>query len=192
MVREAFAAYVAEELRSANVSYAPGALPMAEWARYRHTLHVDGISCSSRLPQQLALGGVVIREQSGYLAFYDRPGLLQPMLHFLPFWRDRPHEVLAAMEWVAANEDAAQRMAARGQAFVRRYLSKQALECFWLLLLRALARLQRFQPGQRGGKPLRLMPVEEWLAAQEGLVKGWGLGHVTDIGAELELLPEPW
>lgn len=31
-----------------------------------------GISCSSRIVQLLALGSVVLREQSGYMGFYDR------------------------------------------------------------------------------------------------------------------------
>jgi hypothetical protein len=38
-----------------------------------------------RLEQLLALGSLVIKEESGYQAFYHH--LLQPGVHYVPFWK---------------------------------------------------------------------------------------------------------
>ncbi|KAG2433671.1 hypothetical protein HXX76_008042 [Chlamydomonas incerta] len=210
MVREALADYLAQELRHPNITYSKGSTPMADWARHRMVMHVDGISCSSRIVQLLALGSVVLREQSGYTAFYDR--LLAKFVHYVPFWSQRPREVLWAYNWVLANDEAARAIAGRGQAFARHFLSREAVECFWLLLLRQYARLQRFRPGARGpeaaaaaagagaaaptgtaggagGQRLVLTPIDDWLAKQEGTVTGWAPTHVADRGRELDLLP---
>lgn len=100
----------------------------------------------------------------------------------MPFWSQRPREVLWAYNWVLANDEAARAIAARGQAFARHFLSREAVECFWLLLLRHYARLQRFRPGTRavaaaaaaarnsigtgGAQQLVLTPIDDWLAKQ--------------------------
>ncbi|KAG2438449.1 hypothetical protein HYH02_010904 [Chlamydomonas schloesseri] len=204
MVREALADYLAQELQHPNITYSKGSTPMADWARYRMVMHVDGISCSSRIVQLLALGSVVLREQSGYLAFYDR--LLTKFVHYVPFWSQRPREVLWAFNWVLANDHAARAIAGRGQAFARHFLSREAVECFWLLLLRQYSRLLRFKPGTRqgaeagagggggagggSGQRLVLTPIDDWLAKQEGTVTGWAPTHVADRGRELDLLPD--
>ncbi|KXZ53151.1 hypothetical protein GPECTOR_7g1043 [Gonium pectorale] len=163
-VRLEFSAYTESELRHPGILYSGGHTPIAEWVNYRMVMHMDGISCSSRLPQLLTLGSVVLREVSGYQAFFDK--LLQKFVHYVPFWAHRPREVLWAYNWVNSNTEAAQRVAAAGAAFAREYLNRQAVECYWLLLLQQYARLQRFAPGQRKGQPLQLVPIDTWLAQQ--------------------------
>lgn len=41
-------------------------IPLTQWADYRWLVHVDGITCSSRLEKLLSLGSLVLREESGY------------------------------------------------------------------------------------------------------------------------------
>ncbi|KAG2482934.1 hypothetical protein HYH03_018159 [Edaphochlamys debaryana] len=216
MVREQFSLYLDQELKHPGIIYSRGKVNISNWAEYKMVMHVDGISCSSRLHQLLALGSVVLREQSGYYCFYDK--LLTEFIHYVPFWRHRPREVEWAYNWVVAHDAAARTMAQRGQDFVRTYLNQAALECYWSLLLREYARLQRFTPGWRraGGKgggsrrrlrggdgaadaagagaqlrPLQLTPVADWLAKQEGLVKEWSPTGVADLGRDMVLLPAP-
>ncbi|GFR44411.1 hypothetical protein Agub_g5644 [Astrephomene gubernaculifera] len=144
MLREKFAQYLKEELRHPDIVYEEFS-PIETWGKNKMVIHIDGITCSSRVWQLLALGSVVLREQSNYYAFYDK--LLHKFVHFVPFWQHRPREVLWAYNWVTENDEAARRIAARGQAFVRDALTMDALECYWLMLLRQLADLQRYDPG---------------------------------------------
>ena len=61
---------------------------MQDWAKFKYIAHVDGISCSSKLEQSLAVGSLVFKEESGYRSFFHR--LLRPFVHYVPFWRERP------------------------------------------------------------------------------------------------------
>eukprot|EP00955_Chlamydomonas_euryale_P082409 363718-Chlamydomonas_euryale.AAC.8 len=45
-------------------------VPMADHARFKYLLHLDGQTCSSRLEQLLVMGSLVLKEESGYHAFY--------------------------------------------------------------------------------------------------------------------------
>ncbi|EFJ43134.1 hypothetical protein VOLCADRAFT_106931 [Volvox carteri f. nagariensis] len=173
-VREAFSTYLAQELQHTNISYSHDVVPLEQWARYKMVMHVDGITCSSRIFQLLALGSVVLREQSGYFAFYDK--LMKKFHHYVPFWSNRPREVVWAYNWVTANDAAARAIAVRGQQFARQFLNREAIECYWVLLLQQYANLQRFTPGERRGngdaggggvRQLELVPVVDWLKSQD-------------------------
>ncbi|KAG2482933.1 hypothetical protein HYH03_018158 [Edaphochlamys debaryana] len=195
-VRKGFMHYVMDELRHPNITYQVEGIPMSDWAAYKMAIHVDGISCSSRVHQLLALGTVVLREQSGYFSFYDK--LLTKFIHYVPFWRHRPREVEWAYNWVVAHDAAARTMAQRGQDFVRTYLNAAAIECFWALLWEEYARLQRFRPGYRRGpggggeREVPAMPVAEWIAKQEGIHSDfWATKSIAAIGPQLCLLPRP-
>jgi hypothetical protein len=39
---------------------------LVDWAQFRYVAHVDGISCSCRLEKLLALGSLLIKEESNY------------------------------------------------------------------------------------------------------------------------------
>jgi hypothetical protein len=49
---------------------------------------LDGITCTGKLEVVMALGSLVLKEESGYRSFFHR--LLQPFVHYVPFWRHRP------------------------------------------------------------------------------------------------------
>lgn len=182
MVRAGLSHYITTQLRDASITYSFDGVPLRDWAAHKAVLHVDGITCSSKLWQLLALGSVVLREQSGYEAFYDK--LLTKWVHYIPFWRHRPREVVAAHAWVAANDAEAASIAKRGQAFAAELLNKASLDCFWVMLLQQYARLLRFTPGQRQGAVL--IPIDAWLAAQEKAHTDWPDNFVRDMGARLE------
>lgn len=58
------------------------------WARFKYTAHLDGITCSNKLEQTMAVGMLVFKEESGYRSFYHN--MLRPYAHYVPFWRERP------------------------------------------------------------------------------------------------------
>ena len=157
------------------------ALGMREWGKYKYLLHVDGITCSSKLEQELPLGSLILKESSGFRSFYHR--LLVPYEHYLPYWRHRPQELLDALAWAKAHQTESAAIAAAGRTFAKRYLHKRALTCYWRMLLAEYARLQRFQPGAALDAS-RLVPVDEYLRwAREGE----NVTGALHTAAELEL-----
>lgn len=86
--------------------------------RYKYLLHLDGQSCSSRLEQLLVLNSLVLKEESGYVAFYHH--LLKEYKHYLPVWRQGqgPEDVLDAVRWAREHDEAAQQVAQNAQQVV--------------------------------------------------------------------------
>ena len=136
---------------------------MPAWADSRYLVHVDGIGCSAKLEKALALGSLVLKEESGLLSFFS--SLLLPFVHYVPFWRQRPQELLWALAWARRHGRDAERIAAAGQAFVRRQLSPPSLRCYWALLWAEIAALQRFDPGPQAGQRAypAAVPADEFL-----------------------------
>ncbi|GFR46627.1 hypothetical protein Agub_g8232 [Astrephomene gubernaculifera] len=144
---------------------------MLHHASHKWLLHLDGQSCSSRLEQLLVLGSCVLKEESGYYAFFHH--LIQPYQHYVPFWKERPEEAETAMQWLASHDDQAQRMAAAAQQVATTFLHKRALMCYWLKLLQELASLQRFTPGPEGPEGVQRRydfwtSVEEYMEGEGG------------------------
>ena len=156
-------------------------LQMRDWGTYKYLLHIDGITCSSKLEQELPLGSLIFKESSGYRSFFHR--LLTPYEHDVPYWRHRPQELLDALAWAAAHDAEAASIAAAGRLFAKRYLHKRALTCYWCLLLTEYAKLQRFQPGLAFNTS-QLVPAEEYLSWARESDNGT---NVLGIAAELEL-----
>ncbi len=76
-----------------------------------------------RLEQLLVMGSLVMKEESGYYAFFHH--LLRPNEHYVPVWKQRPEDVLEAMEWAKGHDEAAKEMAAKAQAVATQYLNVQ-------------------------------------------------------------------
>jgi hypothetical protein len=139
------------------------AKPMRDWAAHKYVVHLDGNACSSKLEQELPLGSLVFKEMSGYRSFFHR--LLRPFVHYVPFWKFRPQELATALGWVDAHPEAAERIASAGARFAETHLNSGALECYWLLMLREYAKLQRFKVGERQyARPEPHVPVAVFLA----------------------------
>ncbi|KXZ41246.1 hypothetical protein GPECTOR_608g690 [Gonium pectorale] len=119
---------------------------MEEFAGYRYLLHVDGQGLSSRLEFLLTLGSLVLKEESGYVAYYHH--LLRPYEHYVPVWKagSGPEDILEAVDWARAHDAEAQRIAAAGQAFAARHLSAQARVCFWQRLFLSYAAVMTYDP----------------------------------------------
>ena len=156
-------------------------LPMPEWSKYKYIAHVDGVACSSKLEQVLGLGSLVFVEQSGYRSFYHR--LMQPFKHYIPFWTHRPQELLDALAWARANDDAARAIAAEGRAFALHFLNVHALSCYFKLLFREYARLQTFVPGERLNSSM-LVPATEYLRWAQRADNGTKAFILPDIELE--------
>ncbi|KAG1679647.1 hypothetical protein FOA52_006164 [Chlamydomonas sp. UWO 241] len=143
---------------------------MHDHASYRYLVHLDGQSCSSRLEQLLVMGSVVLKEESGYRAFYHH--LLAPYGHYLPFWVEQPEDILDALGWAQANSEQAQRIASRAQALAREVLTGEALACYWRNLVAGISRVLGFVPSVEHARARAggfVQPVAEWLASEPGV-----------------------
>ena len=161
-----------EWVNSSSLEILTKSLPMHEWRQFKYLLHIDGITCTSKLEQMLPLGSLIMKEQSGYRSFFHR--LLVPFEHYVPYWRHRPQELLDALAWARAHDAEAAAIGAASQALARKYLHKDGIRCYWVLLLTELARLQRgFTPGARL-PPAALVPVEEYLGWARAADNGTG------------------
>jgi len=141
--------YLGEFLAGANRSdiVVSEFIPMQEYGNFTMALHTDGIGFSSRLPKELSLGTLILRESSGYTSFWDR--IIQPWVHYVPVYKFRAKEILWAVDWAQSHDEDAQRIANSGREAIKHYGTKDALDCYWLMLFHELARIQTFNPLER-------------------------------------------
>ncbi|GIL62973.1 hypothetical protein Vafri_17137 [Volvox africanus] len=136
---------------------------MMHHASFKWLLHLDGQTCSSRLEQLMVLGSLVVKEESGYEAFFHH--IIQPYKHYLPFWKTFPEETKSALLWASQNDREAAAIASAAQQVALTYLHKRALMCYWLKVLQEIAALLRYTPGPDGGRRTykHMVPLEEYM-----------------------------
>jgi hypothetical protein len=71
---------------------------------------------------------------------------LQPYVHYIPFWRTSPHDILDAVAWAEQHPVETRLIARRARGFVQRHLSRTARLCYWRMLLQQYSALLRFSP----------------------------------------------
>ena len=120
---------------------------MSEWGKNKYIIHVDGISCSNKFEESLATGSLVFKEESGFVAFFH--SLIKPFVHYVPWFKTAPDDLFDGLDWAAQNEKASQRIAMNGRVFVEKYLHPNMVRCYWSLLFREYAKLQRFNVSER-------------------------------------------
>jgi len=149
-----------------------GRIPMSKHSAYKYLVHVDGQGLSSRLDQLLPLNSVVFKEESGYRGFYHH--LLEPEVHYLPFWKDRADDILDVLQWAREHDADAKRIAAEAQKLALKFLNKHARACYWYKLLCALSRLLKYSPGKPSNSQYMqyYMPVAEFLQTEGKAFEG--------------------
>jgi hypothetical protein len=107
-----------------------------EQMQYRMVVVVDGNSVPDRFAEQLAMGAAVLKVDSSHREFWYGDAI--PNVHYIPVARDvsdlaarvREAQLPENSEWVRG-------VAQRGSVFIRSRLSKDALGCYWVQLLKA-------------------------------------------------------
>jgi len=127
-----------------------GKIAMADHAKYKYLVHMDGQGLSSRLDQLLPLNSLIFKEESGYKTFYHH--LLKPGVHYVPFWKKQPDEILDALKWAHMHDNEAKTMAAAGQQVALKYLNRHARACYWYMLLLQFSKMLRYKPGKVEGR----------------------------------------
>ena len=94
---------------------------------YRALLDVDGNSWSSRLPQLMASGAVVLKQHSPYLEFFHE--LLRPDVHYVEVARNLS-DVESAVEAVVKGSERGGEVAVNALRFARQYLTEDAVRLF--------------------------------------------------------------
>jgi hypothetical protein len=120
-------------------------VPIAEHAKFRYLLHLDGITFSNRFQKLLLLGSLVFKIESPYREWFYAG--LRPEDHYIPFARNRCslddlHERVAAAR---ADDPRAKEIAEAGRAFALEHASFAASNCYWYHLLHAYASRQDFE-----------------------------------------------
>ena len=140
--------------------YAPF-VSIAEHAKYKFLLHLDGTGYSSRYMKLLALNSITLKQRSPHYEFFEPA--LKPYVHYLPFsLNDKGDEMGLAeltnemvksgylsmanltgtMRWAIKNDKEARQIANNGMKFVRDYLVMDGAYCYWQEMLSRLSKLQ--------------------------------------------------
>lgn len=90
---------------------------MADHARWKYLLSLDGVSGSSRLEKLMLVNSVTVRESSQYIDAYIRG--MKNMTHFVEVDRNAVGDVgfKWAIDWLKANDAEAQKISNAGQNF---------------------------------------------------------------------------
>lgn len=140
------------------------AVAMRGHAAYAYLAHVDGNGFSGRLDELLTLGGVLLKQDSPFEAFYYP--LLQSGVHYAPLRRDLS-DLCATAAALRADPRRAAALAAAAAGFVRDVLAPDAVLAYVAALLRGYAALQRFTP-RLHPKATPWVPAEATLGARKG------------------------
>ena len=102
-------------------------LPVKEWSRYKYIAHMDGLTCSSKFEKSFRTGSLLFVEQSGFFGYATR--LLTPYVHYVPFYRHFPQELLDVLNWAESNPESAASIAESGRQEIDEVTTLGALEC---------------------------------------------------------------
>ncbi|KAG2497132.1 hypothetical protein HYH03_004723 [Edaphochlamys debaryana] len=71
-------------------------VPMAEHAKYKYLLHLEGITYSSRLNQLMLTNSLVLLQRQPFVEYFYRS--LRPGVHYVPFWNVTPNATAGRLD----------------------------------------------------------------------------------------------
>ena len=110
-------------------------LPLLNHSRYAYLLDVDGLGRACRFEQLLALGSVVLKQDSQLKGHAHEA--LRPGDHFVAV--AHPSKIFEQHRWLRKNPEKAAKIAANGRAFACTHLTSAGRRCSWI------AALQRYK-----------------------------------------------
>jgi len=122
---------------------------LEDWSRYKYVLHLDGISCSTRLLPYLGLGFTTFVEQSGFQQHFQP--WLKPKTHFIPVWKDGPQDLAPNVLWAREHDEQARRIGVNARAFALEHLKRESRERYWALVIAHFAQLLNYPVVKREG-----------------------------------------
>lgn len=137
-----------------------------DWSEYKYIMHLDGISCSTRLTLYLALGFTTFVEQSGYKQHFQ--DWLEDYKNFIPVWDTRhgqgPEDIAQKLAWLMDHDETGKNIGIEARQFAMMHLTEEARRMYWKEILRALSRTLRYTVQPREG----MIPLKEHITAREG------------------------
>ena len=112
-------------------------------ARAKFALCLDGGTTANRLPALLKGGQLVMLEQTSPL-FSHFYAAMQPWVHYVPIGRDSYDDIFDIARILVANDGPARSIAEAGQAFARKYLVREASDCYTKKMLETLGSLVKY------------------------------------------------
>lgn len=122
-------------------------LPMSEHGRYAYLLDTDGFSSAYKLQQLLSTNSLVLHHRSPWRAYYYKAML--EYVHYVPLWHSAADDVLRTIDWLAAHDSVAHRIAANGQYFACEHLTQPGRLCYWQRAIEHYAALLDYKPTLR-------------------------------------------
>lgn len=167
--------------------FVEGALPqeLERWSMIKYILHLDGVTCSTRLTHYLGLGFTTFVEQSGYNQHFA--SWMRPMEHFVPVWKDGPEDLMEQLQWARDHDEEARMIGVRAREFAMRHLTQEARGEYWRALLKEYGRLMTYKPEKRPNA----VPLREFIPFRNAqYLDKHGPGH-QDAYNDLPFYAEP-
>jgi hypothetical protein len=103
-----------------------------EQLKFKMVVMVDGNSLPDRFAHQLALGSVILKQESQHEEFWYKDAI--PWVHYIPVANDLSNLVQRIKEGLS-NETLLRSISHAGSSLVRRKLGENQVQCLWLQLL---------------------------------------------------------
>jgi len=116
-----------------------GYMTLADHARFKYLLHLDGITASGRLSKLLRVNSPVLKQRSPWIEWYHRS--LVEGVHYISFWESHRKDIVHILRFLKTKPRYLQEVARRGQAFAFAYTGKHARRLYWRRALREYAAL---------------------------------------------------
>jgi hypothetical protein len=107
-------------------------MSMADQSACKYILHLDGHVAAFRLSTELAMGSVVLKQDSGYHVWFE--SWMKPWTHFVPLRADLS-DLEGRLQWCVDNDDECKAIAANAFVFYRTYLSQKFILDYWQAML---------------------------------------------------------
>ncbi|KAL4427661.1 hypothetical protein ABPG75_001750 [Micractinium tetrahymenae] len=109
--------------------------------RFKYTLNLDGIGCSTRFQQLLATGQTVIKQESPLRGFFYYA--LQPWVHYVPTGWNGISEIDAVVAFLRQHDALARRIGENSKRFAHDHLNEEGRLCYVKVLMEEMKRLMR-------------------------------------------------
>ncbi|XP_028392699.1 protein O-glucosyltransferase 2-like isoform X2 [Dendronephthya gigantea] len=129
-----------------------------DFFKYKYQITIDGTVAAYRLPYLLAGDSVVFKQDSEYYEHFYKE--LEPWVHYIPFKRDLS-DLEPNLNWAMANDKKAEKIALQAREYVRERLTPEHIYCYYYVLLKKFAKLQKTKPKEYDDMEFIAQPTDD-------------------------------
>lgn len=117
---------------------------LSDQRRFKYTMNLDGIGCSTRFQKLLATGQTVVKQETQMKEFYH--DALTPWVHYAPTGFNGLTEIEGVAQFLRDHDEMARSMGQNSQQFAHKHLNEEGRLCYIKVLFEEMERLKRYQP----------------------------------------------